>query len=96
MLACARVRCGRAFGSDPAVDPLHVPEVAERHGATTAQVALAWLLAVSPVTLPIPGTGSLEHLEENVAATAIQLTEEDLTDLAANESPRVRPTPRDR
>ena len=42
-------------------------EVAERHGATAAQIALAWLLHRSPVTLPIPGTLSLEHAKENLA-----------------------------
>jgi pyridoxine 4-dehydrogenase len=57
-------------------------KVAARHGATPAQVALASLLALSPVMLPIPGTGSLAHLEENVAAGALALAEEDLADLA--------------
>jgi len=56
--------------------------VATRHGATPSQVALAWLLQRSPVMLPIPGTSSLEHLEENVAAAALRLTEEDLGALA--------------
>ena len=42
--------------------------IARRHGATPAQVALAWLLARSPVTVPIPGTASVEHLEENLGA----------------------------
>jgi aryl-alcohol dehydrogenase-like predicted oxidoreductase len=46
-------------------------------------VAIAWLLARSPRMLPIPGTGSVAHLEENVAAAAIELTERDLADLAA-------------
>ncbi|NRQ37076.1 oxidoreductase [Nonomuraea sp. NN258] len=57
--------------------------VAARHGATAPQVALAWLLARSPNVLPIPGTGSLDHLEENVAAGELRLSEEDLADLAA-------------
>ena len=48
-------------------------EVGERNGATPTQVALAWLLARSPAMLPIPGTGSVSHLEENVAAAAIRL-----------------------
>ena len=56
--------------------------VASRHGATVSQTALAWLLALSPVTLAIPGTGSLAHLEENIAAGSITLTLEDLADLA--------------
>jgi aryl-alcohol dehydrogenase-like predicted oxidoreductase len=50
-----------------------VAEVAERHGATAAQVALAWLLHRSAVMLPIPGTGSVEHLEENAAAARLEL-----------------------
>jgi len=56
--------------------------VAARHGATVPQIALAWLLASSPVTLAIPGTGSLGHLEENMGAGSITLTPEDLSDLA--------------
>jgi pyridoxine 4-dehydrogenase len=55
-----------------------VSEIAAEHDATPGQVALAWLLAVSPVTLPIPGTGSIEHLEENLAAAELRLTEEDV------------------
>lgn len=47
---------------------------AERHGATPRQIALAWLLARSPVTVPIPGTASVAHLEENVAARDITLS----------------------
>jgi pyridoxine 4-dehydrogenase len=50
-----------------------VATVAERHGATPTQVVLAWLLARSPAMLPIPGTGSIEHLEENVAAAGLRL-----------------------
>ncbi|MEZ5144563.1 MAG: aldo/keto reductase [Acidimicrobiales bacterium] len=49
-------------------------EVARAHGATPAQLALAWLLQRSPVMLPIPGTSSVAHLEENVAAATIALT----------------------
>jgi pyridoxine 4-dehydrogenase len=56
--------------------------VAARHDATVSQIALAWLLALSPVTLAIPGTGSLDNLEENIAAGSITLTPEDLADLA--------------
>lgn len=57
--------------------------VASRHGATVYQVALAWLLARSPVILVIPGTSSTRHLEENVAAAELRLSEEDLEELAA-------------
>ncbi|OPC77659.1 aldo/keto reductase [Embleya scabrispora] len=55
--------------------------VAARHGATVSQVALAWLLARSPNILLIPGTGSLAHLEENIAAGALRLTGPDLAEL---------------
>ena len=58
-----------------------VAEIAEAHGATPGQVALAWLLARSPVMLPIPGTGSVEHLEENVAAAELRLSDEELAAL---------------
>jgi pyridoxine 4-dehydrogenase len=50
-------------------------EIAERHGATEAQIALAWLLKRSPTTLPIPGTLSLEHLKDNLAALEIALSD---------------------
>ncbi|MCA1659241.1 MAG: aldo/keto reductase [Verrucomicrobiaceae bacterium] len=50
---------------------------AKRHNATVVQLALAWLLHRSPVMLPIPGTSSVNHLEENVAAAKLQLTEAD-------------------
>jgi aryl-alcohol dehydrogenase-like predicted oxidoreductase len=53
-------------------------EIRARHDATFAQVALAWLLAKSPVMLPIPGTSSVTHLEENVAAGALRLADEEV------------------
>jgi pyridoxine 4-dehydrogenase len=53
-------------------------ETAARYGATRAQVALAWLLGHSPVTLAIPGTSSLAHLEENVAAARLNLSGDDI------------------
>ena len=56
-------------------------EVAARLGATTFQVALAWLLRRSPNMLPIPGTSSVPHLEENVAAAALMLSDDDFTAL---------------
>ena len=52
--------------------------VATKLGATTAQVSLAWLLARSPIVLPIPGTSKVEHLEENMAAADIELSAADL------------------
>jgi pyridoxine 4-dehydrogenase len=58
-----------------------IAKIAERHHATVPQIALAWLIASSPVTLAIPGTGSLAHLEENTAAGAISLSREDLSEL---------------
>jgi pyridoxine 4-dehydrogenase len=58
-----------------------VARIAEAHGATTGQVALAWLLQRSPVMLPIPGTGSVEHLEENVAAADLRLTDAEVAEL---------------
>jgi aryl-alcohol dehydrogenase-like predicted oxidoreductase len=51
--------------------------------ATSAQKALAWLLARSQVMLPIPGTSSVEHLEENVAAAQIQLSREELEEIGS-------------
>jgi pyridoxine 4-dehydrogenase len=57
-------------------------EIARRHDATPAQVAIAWLLAKSPMMLPIPGTASVEHLEENVAAADLSLTDEEVATLS--------------
>src|SRR2546423_6135637 len=57
-------------------------DVAARRGATTFQVALAWLLRRSPNMLPIPGTSSVSHLEENVAAAALELSDDDFRALA--------------
>ncbi|HEV2721332.1 MAG TPA: aldo/keto reductase [Thermoanaerobaculia bacterium] len=56
--------------------------IAKKYGATTAQIALAWLLKRSPVMLPIPGTGSVKHVEENAAAATIELSDEDFQSLA--------------
>ncbi|MEV0319438.1 oxidoreductase [Streptomyces sp. NPDC050658] len=76
-------------GKDAKV-PLNVPlaakpvdVVAERHGATPYQVALAWLLHRSPNLVCIPGTSSIGHLEENIAAAGLRLTDEDLEELEA-------------
>jgi pyridoxine 4-dehydrogenase len=56
-------------------------EIAARHDASPGQVALAWLLWRSPVMLPIPGTSSVEHLVENVAAASLELDEEEFAEL---------------
>ncbi len=58
-----------------------IHRVAERHNSTEYQIALAWLLAASPVMVPIPGTSSVKHVEENTAAAEIKLTDEDLQDM---------------
>ena len=51
--------------------------IAKRHGAAPSQVALAWVLKRSPVMLPIPGTSKVSHLEENVGAAGVELSDED-------------------
>jgi len=61
--------------------PLEEP--AAKHGASPSQLALAWLLRRSPVMLPIPGTSSVAHLEDNVAAAALELTDEEFAELSA-------------
>ncbi|MFD8388314.1 aldo/keto reductase [Streptomyces sp. NPDC059680] len=58
------------FGGGRDLDDERLVKVAARHGATLSQIGLAWLLACSPATLAIPGTGSLSHLEQNMAAAA--------------------------
>jgi aryl-alcohol dehydrogenase-like predicted oxidoreductase len=58
-------------------------EAAKRLGATTSQVALAWLLRRSPVMMPIPGTGSVSHLEENLAAAGLRLDDDTYAGLEA-------------
>lgn len=86
-------------GKDPGKDakvPKQVPlesnpleAVAERLGATPYQVALAWLLARSPAMLCIPGTASMHHLEQNIAAASLHLDETDLRELDAARDPSV-------
>lgn len=56
--------------------------ICQKHGATPSQIALAWVLKRSPVMLPIPGTGKVKHLEENTAAAAIELSDEDFATLS--------------
>jgi aryl-alcohol dehydrogenase-like predicted oxidoreductase len=60
-----------------------VAEIAERHGATASQIALAWLLHRSPAVMPIPGTLSLPHLRENLTALEIELSGDEITALSA-------------
>jgi len=55
--------------------------VAERHAITVGQAAIAWLLERSTVMLPIPGTGSIEHLDQNIAAASVRLTPQDMHEL---------------
>ena len=69
------------LGAGAVLRSARVKSVAKRHGVSAAQVALAWLLARSPMMLPIPGTASLEHLEENVAAAELQIPAPELAAL---------------
>ena len=69
------------LGAGAALRSARVKKIAARVGATPAQIALAWLLAKSPVMLPIPGTASIAHLEENFAAAKLQLSADDLATL---------------
>ncbi|MEO8143882.1 MAG: aldo/keto reductase [Betaproteobacteria bacterium] len=83
----ACVKLGIAFlpwyplGAGAALKSEQVKSIAKKHKATGAQVALAWLLAKSPVMLPIPGTSDLQHLEQNAAAAGITLPAADLASL---------------
>lgn len=85
LAACEKA--GMAFlpwyplGAGSVLRSTRLQRVAARRRATTAQVAIAWLLARSPVMLPIPGTRSIAHLEENAAAARLALSAEDLADL---------------
>jgi aryl-alcohol dehydrogenase-like predicted oxidoreductase len=56
-------------------------EIAERHGASPAQLALSWLLHRSPVMLPIPGTSKVDHLEDNMKAAALELSDDEVAEL---------------
>ena len=68
--------------SGGAPDEERLREIGARHGATAAQIALAWLLARSAMMLPIPGTSTVEHLEENVAAAGIELSGDEIAELS--------------
>jgi pyridoxine 4-dehydrogenase len=75
---------GSAFTAEnPVLGARSVADIAERLGSTPAQVALAWLLALSPLVLLIPGTSSLSHLEENLAAADLVLEQADLDVLSS-------------
>jgi aryl-alcohol dehydrogenase-like predicted oxidoreductase len=69
---------GKLSGADSPLATL-----ATRHGVSASQLALAWLLRRSPVMLPIPGTSSVAHLEDNLAAAAIELSDEEFAALDA-------------
>jgi pyridoxine 4-dehydrogenase len=72
---------GGMIGETPLLEREELRAVAARHDATPAQVALAWLLARGPHVLLIPGTSSVTHLEENVAAARLELDDEDLAEV---------------
>jgi len=69
------------LGEGELIGQRKIKSIAERLGATPAQVALAWLLSRSRVMLPIPGTSSIAHLEENAAAASLRLSPQDFTEL---------------
>ena len=73
---------GKMLNADHA-SAYSMSQIAARHQVTLAQLSLAWLLHRSPVMLPIPGTSKVPHLEENIAATWLQLNEEDLAEIEA-------------
>jgi aryl-alcohol dehydrogenase-like predicted oxidoreductase len=72
----------RPIGSGNVSYPI-VVRIAEAHRATPTQVALAWLLDRSPIVLPIPGTSSIQHLEENVGAGLLELSDEERAELSS-------------
>jgi len=75
------------LGAGSALRSARVRKVAARVQATPAQVAIAWLLSHSRVMLPIPGTASLEHLEENARAAKLALSPQDMKDLDGRAEP---------
>lgn len=95
--ACARERIafvpfftvagpGRESG-DPPTQPDRIVSVADAHGATPAQVRIAWALHRGAHVLPIPGTGRLDHLQENLAAGTLRLTDHDMAALTTSNDP---------
>ena len=75
-----RFRPDSITANGPFVD--RIAELAKRKGATTAQLSLAWLLTQKPFIVPIPGTGKLKHLQENIESTKLVLTTEDVKAIA--------------
>ena len=75
-----------SLGRPEPTEPL--ARIAARHGASPEQIKLAWTMARSPVVLPIPGTSSVAHVEDNIAAVGVRLDTEDLADLDALTAPR--------
>jgi aryl-alcohol dehydrogenase-like predicted oxidoreductase len=71
---------------DDAGDRELLTPAASRHKASTNQIALAWMLAVSPVTVPIPGTGTRTHLEDNLEAAALRLDQDEIQAITAGVS----------
>lgn len=86
-LGCAFIPWAPVGGRRPG-EGAALREVAERRGVTPVQVAIAWQLARAPHVLPIPGTSSVDHLEQNVAAAALRLTDDDLAMLDRQPRPR--------
>jgi aryl-alcohol dehydrogenase-like predicted oxidoreductase len=74
-----RFRPESITANEPFVD--RITELAKRKDATTAQLSLAWLLAQKPFIVPIPGTGKVKHLQENIESTNLALTAEDLKEI---------------
>jgi aryl-alcohol dehydrogenase-like predicted oxidoreductase len=70
------------LGAGSPTQARELEDIAAAHGASAAQVAIAWLLRRSPAMLPIPGTSSVAHLEENVAAAALELSDSEFRLLA--------------
>jgi aryl-alcohol dehydrogenase-like predicted oxidoreductase len=62
----------------------HLDKLSKQHGATVTQIALAWLLQRSPNILPIPGTSSIPHLEENVGAASVKLSEAEWEEISSS------------
>jgi aryl-alcohol dehydrogenase-like predicted oxidoreductase len=68
-----------------------VDRIAKTHGATASQVALAWMLKRSRAILPIPGTSKVSHLEQNVAAASLELSDDEMATLnKASPAPKAR------